>query len=133
MTGRLTEGRMFAALSATNEAILRTDAPEELFQRVCDAAVHGGGFKAAAALLPQSDGWLRFAAVTGYFDKSRLADIRISIDPDSERGQGLAGTAFREGRSCISNDYQNDERFLPWRRENKGEGIGAAAAVPILK
>src|SRR5579871_3277483 len=109
MTGRLTEGRMFAALSATNEAILRTDAPEELFQRVCDAAVHGGGFKAAAALLPQSDGWLRFAAVTGYFDKSRLADISISID------------------------YQNDERFLPWRRENKGEGIGAAAAVPILK
>jgi diguanylate cyclase (GGDEF)-like protein len=133
MTGRLTEGRMFAALSATNEAILRTDAPEELFQRVCDAAVHGGGFKAAAALLPQSDGWLRFAAVTGYDDKRPLADIRISIDPDSERGKGLAGTAFRTARSCISNDFQNDERFRPWRNENRGEGIGAAAAVPILK
>jgi hypothetical protein len=55
VTIRLTEGRMFAALSATNEAILKTDAPEELFQRVCDAAVHGGGFKAAGRLLPQSD------------------------------------------------------------------------------
>ena len=133
MTVRLTEGRMFAALSATNEAILKTDAPEELFQRVCDAAVHGGGFKAAGALLPQSDGWLRFAAVTGYDDKRPLTDIRISIDPDSERGQGLAGTAFRTARSCISNDFQNDERFRPWRKENRGEGIGAAAAVPILK
>jgi diguanylate cyclase (GGDEF)-like protein len=124
---------MFAALSATNEAILKTDAPEELFQRVCDAAVHGGGFKAAGALLPQSDGWLRFAAVTGHDDKRPLTDIRISIDPDSEHGRGVAGTAFQTARSCISNDFQNDERFLPWRQENRGEGIGAAAAVPILK
>jgi diguanylate cyclase (GGDEF)-like protein len=133
VTVRLTEGRMFAALSATNEAILRTDAPDELFQRVCDAAVHGGGFKAAGALLPQSDGWLRFAAVTGHDDKRPLADIRISVDPDSEHGRGVAGTAFRTARSCISNDFQNDERFRPWRKENRGEGIGAAAAVPILK
>jgi diguanylate cyclase (GGDEF)-like protein len=133
VTVRLTEGRMFAALSATNEAILKTDAPEELFQRVCDAAVHGGGFKAAGTLLPQSDGWLRFAAVTGHDNKRPLADIKISVDPDSEHGQGLAGTAFRTARSCISNDFQNDERFRPWRKENRGEGIGAAAAVPILK
>jgi GAF domain-containing protein len=133
VTVRLTEGRMFAALSATNEAILKTDAPEPLFQRVCDAAVHGGGFKAAGALLLQSDGWLRFAAVTGHDGKRPLADIRISVDPDSEHGQGLAGTAFRTGRSCVSNDFQNDERFRPWRKEKRGEGIGAAAAVPILK
>jgi GAF domain-containing protein len=133
VTVRLTEGRMFAALSATNEAILKTDAPEELFQRVCDAVVHGGGFQAAGTLLPQSDGWLRFAAVTGHDDKRPLADIRISVDPDSEHGQGVAGTAFRTARSCISNDFQNDERFRPWRKENRGEGIGAAAAVPILK
>src|SRR5688500_3894657 len=31
--------RMFAALSATNEAILRVETPNELYQRVCDAAV----------------------------------------------------------------------------------------------
>ena len=42
---------MFAALSATNEAILRTDAESELFQRVCDAAVKEGGFSSAGALL----------------------------------------------------------------------------------
>jgi hypothetical protein len=99
VTIRLTEGRMFAALSATNEAIFKTDAPEELFQRVCDAAVHGGGFKAAGTLLPQSDGRLRFAAITGHDDKRLLADIRISVDPDSEHGQGVAGTAFRTARS----------------------------------
>jgi diguanylate cyclase (GGDEF)-like protein len=127
------EGRMFAALSATNEAILKTVAPEELFQRVCDAAVHGGGFKVASALLPENDGWLRFVAATGHDGKRPLADVRISIDPASVRGQGLAGEAFRTARTCISNDFQNDDRFLPWRKENRGEGIGAAAAVPVLK
>ena len=33
---------MFAALNATNEAILRSADSSELYQKVCDAAVHGG-------------------------------------------------------------------------------------------
>src|SRR4051812_15953768 len=77
---KMTKARMFAALSATNEAILRTKVQEELFQRVCDAAVHGGGFKSAAALLVESDGWLRFVAVAGHDGKTPLSNIRISVD-----------------------------------------------------
>ena len=34
--------RMFAALSDTNEAIMRAATPEDLYQRVCDAAVRDG-------------------------------------------------------------------------------------------
>jgi len=124
---------MFAALSATNEAILRTGVEEELFQRVCDAAVHGGGFKSAGALLVENDNWLRFVAVSGHDGKVPLNEIRISVDAASEFGQGLAGAAFRTCHSCISNDFQNDERLRPWRENGRGEGIGAAAAVPILK
>ena len=129
----LTEARMFAALSATNEAILRANGPEELFQRVCDAAVFGGGFKSAGALLAEDDEWLRIVAAADIGGKAPPANLRISVSADSEYGRGVAGTAFRAGRSCISNDYQNDERFQPWREESKGRGIGAAAAVPILK
>jgi diguanylate cyclase (GGDEF)-like protein len=129
----LTQARMFAALNATNEAILRASGPEELFQRVCDAAVYGGGFKSAGALLADSDEWLRIVATAVMGGKAPPANLRISVSADSEYGRGVAGTAFRAGRSCISNDYQNDERFQPWRQESIGRGIGAAAAVPILK
>jgi diguanylate cyclase (GGDEF)-like protein len=129
----ITEARMFAALSATNEAILRTEAESELFQRVCDAAVKEGGFMSAGALLPGDDGWLRVAAVSGYDGKTSPSELKISVDANSERGHGLAGTAFRTGRSCISNDYQNDPRFLPWRNDGLTKGVGALAAVPILK
>ena len=47
--------RMFAALSDTNEAIMRVSSPEELYQRVCEAAVHGGRLKAASICVPRRD------------------------------------------------------------------------------
>ena len=129
----LSEARMFAALSATNEAILRADAPEELFKRVCDAAVFGGGFKSAGALLAQGDEWLHIVAAADTDGNAPPANLRISVSADSEHGRGVAGTAFRSGCSCFSNDYQNDERFRPWREESSSRGIGAAAAVPLMK
>src|SRR5262245_50272409 len=122
------KSRMYAALSATNEAILRTSAPEELFQRVCDAVVHGGGFMTAGAALPEEDGWLRIVAVAGYQSKVPLANLKISVSADSERGKGLAGTAFRTGMSVVSNDYRHDfqtERFKAFRMDEPETRYGA--------
>jgi diguanylate cyclase (GGDEF)-like protein len=131
--GKLTEAQMFAALSATNEAILRAGSREELYQRVCDAAVIGGGFRSAGALLPDDQGSLRIIAVAGHRGNVPLADLNISVKAESAHGRGLSGTAYRTGRSSISNDYMNDERLRPWHRENTKGEIGAAAAVPILR
>ena len=133
MGWQISQARMLAATNATNEAILRTHAEEELFQRVCDAAVKEGGFKTAAALLPDDDSWLRVAAISGHDGREPLTAVRISIDPKTPFGNGLAGTAFRTGRSCVANDFQNDERLRPWREQGMGAGLGAMAAVPILK
>ena len=44
----------FAALSATNEAILRSSNAEEMLQKVTEAAVDGGGFLGAAIFLALS-------------------------------------------------------------------------------
>ena len=120
------KSRMYAALSATNEAILRTRAPEELFQRVCDAVVHGGGFRTAGAMLPDEDGWLRIVAIAGH-QAEPIPTVKISIKARFDRGQGLAGTAFRTGQPAISNDYrkdyQNDDRFRAWRKDNNANAL----------
>ena len=42
--------RTFAALNATNEAILYAKSPEELYAKVCEAAFSGGDFLAVADL-----------------------------------------------------------------------------------
>ena len=47
--GRLT--RMFAALSATNEAIMRAKSREEMFEMVCEAAALGGKFTSTTIVL----------------------------------------------------------------------------------
>jgi len=133
MGWQISQARMLAATNATNEAILRTQAEDELFQRVCDAAVRDGGFKTAGALLPDAEGWLRIAAISGHDEREPLTAVQISIDPNSPYGQGLAGTAYRTGRSCIANDFQNDKRFQLWRRQGQGTSVGAMAAVPIVK
>lgn len=131
MNGRPLDARMFTALSATNEAILRSTSPEELYQKVCDAAVYGGDIKFTGALLPLPDGSLRIAAATS--QSGPVPPTTISVDPDCERGQGPSGIAFRSGRSATCNDVFNDPKMRPWIEENRRNGIGAVAAVPILR
>ena len=123
---------MFAALNATNEAILRTTSQDDLYQRVCDAAVHEGKFVLAGALIVNGE-HLQLAAGTGGEELTALRDCVISTREDTIEGRGLAGTAFRSGRSSVTTDYQNDERLRPWLEKGKCLDIKAAVAVPILK
>ena len=125
--------KMFAALSATNEAILRTKSPEQLYQQVCEAALSGGNFIAAAILLPEpaTDLLKIVAGAGGALD--RLRATSISVEPTSPLGQGLAGEAFRSGQPCISNDFLNDAHSSAWREEARAAGIGAAAALPLVR
>ncbi|HYD57459.1 MAG TPA: EAL domain-containing protein [Burkholderiales bacterium] len=124
--------RMYAALSATNEAIMRSKSPEELYQRVCDGAVHGGRFINTAVLLPGERGAVKIVAVSGAAEKA-LRGARISVDADTPEGGGLVGTAFRSGQPSISNDYLADRRLQPWHAEARAAGIRAGAALPLLR
>src|SRR5947207_15937700 len=96
--------RTFAALSATNEAILYAKSPEELYEKVCEAAFSSGGFLATAIfLLEPGTNRLRFAAGFGE-DTLRLRSIDISIDADTQEGSGVGGQAFPDQKLCISNN-----------------------------
>src|ERR1035438_706010 len=125
--------RMFAALSATNEAILYAKSSDELYQQVCQAAFSSGDFLAAAILLldPETS-TLRFTAGAGKH-VGQLRDTVISVVETTPCGMGLSGEAFRDQRPCISNDFLNDERSLAWREKAREAGIGAAAALPLIR
>jgi hypothetical protein len=102
--------RTFAALSATNEAILYAKSPEELYRQVCEAAFSSGDFMATAIFLLEPDtGMLRLVAGFGE-DIVRLRGIAISIVADTPEGSGVCGQAFRDQKVSISNDYLNDAR-----------------------
>lgn len=127
------QGRMYAALGATNEAIMYAKSPEELYQRVCDAAVNGGQFIDTAVLLPDLLGdQMRMAAFSGA-SKQQLHGIRVSLDETSPEGRGLVGTAFHTRKPCVSNDFFQDESTRPWHQLARNAGVKAAAAVPLLR
>jgi diguanylate cyclase (GGDEF)-like protein len=125
--------RMFAALSATNEAILHAKSPDQVFQQVCEAALCSGDFLATAILLvkPGTSNLVLTAGVGRNIERLRAIDI--SIDKTMPEGMGLCGGAFRDRRPCISNDFLNDERSLAWRKGVQEDHIGAAAALPLLR
>jgi len=124
--------RMFAALSDTNEAIMRVSSPEDLYQRVCEAAVHGGKLKAASICVPrEASGDAQVAAAAGD-GADALRDVQISIDSSTAVGRGLVGTAFRTQAPCISNDFQNDSRTAHWHEAARQAGIASGAAVPLV-
>ena len=125
--------RMFAALSDTNEAIMRVSSAEDLYQRVCEATVHGGRLKAASICVPnETSGDAKVVAAAGE-GADALRDARISIDSSTAVGRGLVGTAFRTQAPCISNDFQNDSRTVHWHEAARQAGIAAGVALPLVQ
>jgi diguanylate cyclase (GGDEF)-like protein len=123
--------RTFAALNATNEAILYAKSPEELYEKVCEAAFSSGDFLAAAIFLHDpTTGLLRFAAGCGD-DVARLRSVDISVVANTPEGSGVCGQAFRDQQVCVSNDFLNDQRSLAWRASVEAARVGAAAALPL--
>jgi len=86
--------RTFAALSATNEAILYAKSPKELYEQVSEAAFSSGDFLATAVFLlePGTD-FLRFVAGFGE-DIARLRSINITIAAGTPEGSGSAARPF---------------------------------------
>jgi diguanylate cyclase (GGDEF)-like protein len=131
-TARARLSRMFAALSTTNEAIVRAKSRDELFRLVCDAAVHGAKFNSATVALtePNSD-LLHVVASTGV-DASEMRNRKFAITETVPEGRGITGTAYRTRQPCITNDFLADERTRPWHEGARRSGIASSAALPLL-
>ncbi|MGO8975892.1 MAG: EAL domain-containing protein [Steroidobacteraceae bacterium] len=125
--------RMYVALSATNEAIMRSRTREELLELVCSAAVLGGKFTSTTiALAEPGEEFLRIAATKGV-NAERVRSTRFAISASRPEGRGSTGTSFRTKRPCIINDYLTDERTRYWHTLAGQGGTKSGASFPLLK
>jgi diguanylate cyclase (GGDEF)-like protein len=124
---------MFGAISAANEAMLRAKTEQDLYQRICDAAVHSGRSVATVVLLAEpNSSWLKAVAGTGE-SLEQITASRFSIDPDNPYGKGVCGQAFHTQKPCINNDILNSDQGRPWREDGHRTGVVACVAVPLIK
>lgn len=123
---------MYAALSESNQAIVRCGSEEELFPQICRFAVQYGGMRMAwVGRLDGDTGWVRPVAWYGE-GVEYLEEVPVSIDERSPYCSGAMGVAIRSGELSVVDDYLNDPRTAPWRERSIEAGWGGAAAVPLL-
>jgi diguanylate cyclase (GGDEF)-like protein len=124
--------RMLAALSATNEAIVRAKSPSELFRFVCAAAAEGGRFTSTTIALTRPDSDLFEVVAAGGPTSAKALEMRISTDPVIPEGRGLSGRAFRAGEACIANDYETERDAPIFQTASRLQGAQSGAAFPLF-
>ncbi len=123
--------RMFFVISHVNQVLVRAKSREELFASVCRVLVDDGRFTMAwIGVVDPKTRWVEPVAVAGD-TYGYVARIRISTDADVPEGQGPSGTAFREGRSHVCNDFFSDPHTAPWREQAAKAGFHSSIAVPL--
>jgi diguanylate cyclase (GGDEF)-like protein/PAS domain S-box-containing protein len=122
---------LYAALSQTNAAIIRTTDRRALFQEVCRIAVDCAKFMMAAVLMvaPETS---RLSVVASHGSRQDyIHKAYISTDPDEPAGRGPAGTMIREGRYLVCHDIANNAMATPWRDALLEAGFRSIATFPL--
>ena len=118
-----------AMLAQVNQLAAGRPDAVALFAGICRIAVRQGGFRLAWVGRPDASGIFQpvaAAGVTEFLDK-----VRVSTDPARPEGQGLAGKAWRDGRTAVRQKFDAETRHPDWWRAARQFGLGAGAALPL--
>ena len=125
--------KFYKALSEVNQAIVRIHQESELLPLVCKMAVDFGGIAMAwVGKLNELNGLIEPLVSCGQ-GAEYLDHIVISADASLASGLGPVGTAYREQRTVIINDFMADRRTRPWHKRAAQMGWQAVAAFPIRR
>ena len=119
--------RMLAALSATNEAIVRATTRSELFDLVCRPPQRAANSPPPSIALTRSGSdYLEVVAAAGPTAASSR-EVRLSVNEAIRKDAGSAAWRSRSGKPCIINDYLADPRSQAFMPAPSGMAHGPAA------
>jgi PAS domain S-box-containing protein len=127
--------RLKDALSGVNHAIVHAESEQPLFEEICDILVRRAEFDYAGIGIvePESGDVKRVAHTTSQPSDNILAKSPRSIHADRPEGRGPTGTAIRERRHVVIQDYLNDASTVPWHETARKLGIGSSGSFPIVR
>ncbi len=96
--------RLYAAISETNEAIVRSATPEDVYRAVCQAGVEYGGFRLAWIGVADTEAERIVPVEAAGPAVGFLDTLTVSTRGDVPSGCGPTGRAYREQRVCHSAD-----------------------------
>ena len=124
--------QLYATLSQVNQAIVWAATAESLLDKICEAMVKFGKFN--MAWIGRNNPANHEVTVASQFgdDKGFLVDLKVRSD-NTPLGQGGAGKAIREARTCVLNDFLGSSCASPWHDAAVRSGFASSAAIPIRK
>jgi PAS domain S-box-containing protein len=125
--------RIYFLLSQVNQAIIASLNKNLLFHKICDIAVQYGSFEMAWIGMTNVETKSVIPVACNGAEESYVKKIKISIDGSKPEGNGPTGTAIREQRSVVCNDFQNSESTLFWRKDQALKSFSSSAAIPIFE
>ena len=122
--------RLLAMLSATNRLLIRARDRDGLFDGICRIAVEPGQFLFAWVGLLDDEGRVVPVARAGE-DRGYIDQVIVTARSDDAHGRGPTGTALRDGRHIVLNDFHQAPGTEPWRAAAARAGVAASAAFPL--
>lgn len=123
--------RMYALLANVNEACAVARTPEELYQRLCDAAVSVGDFRMAwVAARPTDQGLFHPLARAG--DDQGYVQLVSQAAVDVEHSEAPGPAAFRSQNLVVIDDVRQVPQTSWWRNEALQRGYRSIASVPLM-
>jgi len=125
--------RLYAVMSAANQAMMRANSIQEVFDAVCRACVEYGQLRMAWVGLVDASGkrllpHASFGEGLGY-----LEALAIPLDGVSPLSRGPIALAFREQQDYVCNDFTEDPVAAPWHQRAAFYGFRASIAVPLKR
>lgn len=125
--------RLYSALSQCNQAIVRCQHQEELFEQVSRDAIQYAGMAMAwiGRIDPQTEKVAVLSSAGAH--QEYLDHIDISADPNHPSGQGPVGEALRTGQAVWIQDFAQDQRMAPWHERGARAGWNSIATLPLIR
>jgi signal transduction histidine kinase len=123
--------RRYRVLVATGRLLLSGTSELDLLRRLCELAAGEAGYALAWIGLARPDGQITPVASAGHA-LAYLDGLRLSMDPESQLGQGIGGRALRARATAFCNDFARDPAMAPWAAAARTHGIRASIGVPLV-
>jgi putative methionine-R-sulfoxide reductase with GAF domain len=125
--------RALRVISECTQQLVRAEAEAELLQEICQTIVEIGGYRMSWVGFAQPDEQksVQVAAYAGC-EEGYLEKAQITWSDQIERGRGPTGIAIRRGETVVCNDFQHDERTVPWWAEGRKRGYFSSITIPLV-
>ncbi len=124
--------RALQTLSQCNEALVRATTEHELLNKICEIAVHTGGYEMAWVGYAMDDERKQIIpqAHAGH-EAGYLKEMPFTWSAEEKFGRGPAGATIRTGQAVVVPDFSLAENFAPWVDAALNRGYVGVITLPL--